>query len=67
MQSLQPRNKLPAGVGQTSRAVETPPSWKLDQQNKVALVFQLGKLCEERLNGFILVLKKNQYLNVELL
>ena len=66
MLSLQPGNKLPAGVGQTSQIVQTLPSWKHVLQNNIALIFQLGKLCEERLNNFTLVLKKNQYLNVKL-
>jgi len=64
--SLQPGNKLPAGVGQTSQTVQTPPSWKHVLQNNIVLIFHLDKLFEETLNDFTLVLKKNQYLNIKI-
>lgn len=64
MLGLQPGNKLPAGVGQTSQTVRTPPSWKHILQNNLAPIFQLGKLWEERFNDFTRVLKKN--VNVQL-
>ena len=66
MPSLQPGNKLPAGVGQTSQTVQTPPSWKHVLQNNIVLIFHLDKLFEETLNDFTLVLKKNQYLNIKI-
>lgn len=66
MLRLQPGNKLPAGVGQTSQTVQTPSSWEQVLQNNIAFIFQLGELCEGRLNDFTLVLEKNQYANGKL-